>query len=209
MGFVPCPNVCQLEAVYTQNGEIVENVFHVLFAAGITVPFMNLLMTDADTWDASNMAAKRHLDSQLVKWRARDLTTQAGAVVELDLATPRPGAVSGVALPNHATIAISWRTGLAGRSQRGRSYLVGLADSSLDTTAQQITPAAATSYAAGWTALLAAINANVTRSMVVLSRRHNGADRAVGVTTPITSAIFSDLYVDSQRRRLPKHNRHH
>lgn len=209
MTFVPCPNVCQLEAVYTQAGEVVENVFHVLFAAGITVPFMQLLMTDADTWDASNQASKRHTTTSLVKWRARDLTTATGAVVELDLATPRPGTVSGLPLPNHATIAISWRTGLAGRSQRGRSYFVGLADSSLDTTGQQLAAAAATAINASWTALLAAINANVTRSMVVLSRQSDTHPRAVGATTPITSAVFSDLYIDSQRRRLPKHNRHH
>lgn len=209
MDFVECPNVCQLEAVYLQAGEVVENVFHVLFAAGITVPFMNLLMTDADTWDASNQFSKRHTTTSLVKWRARDLTTQSGAVVELNLATPRPGTVSGIPLPNHATIAISWRTGLAGRSQRGRSYFVGLADSSLDATGQQLAPAAATAINGSWTALLAAVNANVTRQMVVLSRATGGHPRLTGVTTPITAAVFSDLYVDSQRRRLPKHNRHH
>jgi hypothetical protein len=38
--------------------------------------------------------------------------------------------------------------------------------------------------------------------LVVVSRYSNGQPRAVGVATPVTSALLVDTRVDTQRRRL-------
>ena len=113
-------------------------------------------------------------------------------------------------LPPQVTLAISMRTGLSGRSFRGRVYMVGL--SNLDTGAGGLI---STAKAAG----LSAVWNNLRTSLVtagfqlcVLSL-YSGKDpsghkkpRIVGLPTPVT-AIVCGLRVDTQRRRLPVEGR--
>jgi hypothetical protein len=147
-----------------------------------------------------------------VQTEARDLTTQTSSVVIV----PYPGAHAAGGdnsgqIPAGLTKAFTARSGLAGRSQRGRTFVVGLASDSLSSGDKNVVATATLNdYVAWFNALIAAVPAaNAAWSLVVVSRFHNGAPRASGATTPITSYGYANVFVDYQRRRAPGHARHH
>jgi hypothetical protein len=115
------------------------------------------------------------------------------------MGTPLVGSGSGASVPLNASWSISFRTGLRGRSYRGRNYAAGYLNSILDDpgrgNATVLAGVAAayvqhliTNMLAGWT-------------WVVASHVADKAPRVAAVLTPIISVII-DTYVDSQRRRL-------
>jgi hypothetical protein len=150
-------------------------------------------------------------DCELVDVIARDMTTEFGGVVHADNSLPVIGGTAELAFTMGLTFSITARSGLAGRSFRGRTFLIGMpttaaADAELNTISG--------TYAAD---MVSAFNAMVTSVPigdagfvpVICSRVTLGAPRVAGVTTPITSFGFHNLIVDFQRRRAPAHNRHH
>jgi hypothetical protein len=105
------------------------------------------------------------------------------------------------------TIAVSWRTGITGRSFRGRTYHLGLSEAQYVGSTLEVTPAGLILTA--YDALLTTINAISGNQMGVLSRYADKAPRVNGLLTPISNVEFVDLVLDSQRRRLPLHGIHH
>lgn len=102
------------------------------------------------------------------------------------------GSSTSSALPPNCTIALSWRTGLAGRSYRGRTYLPGIGEDKVS-SGGVIDSSFVTSLLGMGTALIAAM-ASEDAVMVVASRK-------LGSGQTITSCIV-DPTVDTQRRRL-------
>lgn len=102
-------------------------------------------------------------------------------------------------MPNNVSFAIKFGTGLAGRSYRGRFYHIGfseamVADNVIITgNANQIRDAFPT---------LAGDLGAVGLEHVVVSKQLNGVPRTVGVATKITTYSYTDLRVDTQRKRL-------
>jgi len=91
------------------------------------------------------------------------------------------------------------RTGIAGRSFRGRTYLAGLIAS--EVVNNQLDGGRALGMVSGLDQVrqdMAALNF----FLVVVSRVHNGAPRVTGVATTVTSILAVDNRVDTQRRRL-------
>lgn len=215
MPFQPCPNIAQVELIYTASSQPCENVYHVLMDSGWDATKLAALTDDMATWNHAHLRGMQSAEVFLQKIRATDLTTSTGLVHEVAVSPPDQGADTGAPLPNNVTIAVSWRTGLRGRSQRGRTYVIGLTEERLGSDAQEVTSGDAGSIITVFEALIEAIDAVTGRHLVVLSRFH-GVDptthkpvpRANGVGTIITNVILADPFIDSQRRRLPAHNRH-
>lgn len=205
MGFVPVPNVVQIEMLYTQQAEPCENVYHYQFAAPPTASDMNLLIDAMKAWELNHAAALRNVATELTRIRARDLSTQNGVIVDRQVIPTIVGADTTIGLPNNVTVAVSHRTGLGGRSFRGRTFHIGLSDNQVGNN--QVLPPTLTALGQVYTLLLA-VNPAGSQPLVVVSRRHNKADRAVGIATPVTDIVVNK-FIDSQRRRLPEHNRHH
>jgi hypothetical protein len=116
---------------------------------------------------------------------------------DLAVSPPSPGTSAGQSIPANATLTMSWRTGRAGRKERGRNYIPGLP--------------------------FTAVNANDTVTSVFLSALATAAGQFVsgvwsnGVVpaifhrfdhsyTPVNSYVLENV-VDSQRRRLPGRGR--
>jgi hypothetical protein len=199
------------------DSDIAENVFGVHNTGVWTPTTLATLAAVFNTWNDTAVGGHspyeaRDEESSLLQTEARDLTTQSSPVVIV----PYPGAhsaggdVSGD-VPNGLTKAFTARTGLSGRSQRGRTFVVALAQSSIDVTdANLVSLTTANDYVAWFNALIVDVStANAAWDLCVISRFHNGAPRGAGVTTPITSYGYSNLYLDYQRRRAPGHGRHH
>lgn len=203
--FIPVPNVAQVDMIYTQDNQPVENVYHYQFAAPPTALDLNNLIDSLKTWETDHGAGLRSDDVALVRIKARDLTTVDGIGVDRQIVPAIVGTNVAGAMPNNVTLAMTWRTGLAGRSFRGRTYHIGLVKGTL-TAPNQVSNAGQASLIAAYTLLLDVDPAG-SPPLVVVSRRHANADRLVGIATPVT-ACTTDGFVDSQRRRLPFHNRH-
>jgi len=201
MAFVPVPDTAQFEIVYSWDGQIVENVLHYRILAG---PITETALQD---WTETLAAFVKDTLLPLAADTLTLLRVVAKAIDVLDgifyVATtglPAVGGGGSAALPNSVTAAYSWRTGLAGRSFRGRSFIPGLQEGQV--TANALTPAAVTAYTNAWEQLRT-VGGSEGWEMVVVSTVSGGAPRVTGIATPVTSSFFADNTVDSQRRRLP------
>ena len=113
-----------------------------------------------------------------------------------------PGTGAGGPLPNHTTYCLSLRTGLTGRSARGRFFTVGIQASQL--TAINVV---SSTYRDDW---IEALNTMASEALIVgwtlsvVSRQNAGVPLDPGVARTVTDIIGVDLQVDTQRRRMPK-----
>lgn len=153
----------------------------------------------------------------LTSIKARDLTTVNGISIVSNAGMPIVGTVAGPAIAAGTTKAITHRTGLAGKSFRGRTFLVGVDASHVPIPESgKIDAAFVANAILAFTPLIAAVAANLATCTLVVLSRYGGTPpigghsvpRVTGVMTPITAFGFADLNVDFQRRRAPGHARH-
>jgi hypothetical protein len=105
-----------------------------------------------------------------------------------------------------STFVVSFRTDLRGRSFRGRNYVIGLTEDMVDGNSLEA------GVSEPWRlayAHLGTLVADIDWTWVVVSRFSGVSGsppeptpRVAGVTTPITSVVVVDQFIDSQRRRL-------
>lgn len=218
MAFIPVPNCAQITMSYEiADSDIAENVFAVQNTGSWTPTSLGTVAAVFNTWNDTAVGGHspyeaRSTETTLTQVEARDLTTQTGPVVIV----PYPGSHGAGTddsgqVPAGITKAFTARSGLAGRSQRGRTFVVGFAEDSLNSGDRNlVATTTANDYVAWFNALIAAVHsANAAWTLVVVSRFHNNAPRSTGVTTPISSYGYANLFVDYQRRRAPGHGRHH
>lgn len=200
--FIPAAGVAQIEMIYSLFGQTCENVYHVDTGTGADISAATLT-TIGNQFAQWNQDSQRSVQSNfcgLTLVRARDLTVEAGTVIELaQTAANHTGQLADKALPGNVTVAVKWSTGLGGRSFRGRSYHVGLTQAQVDLNA--LTAAAQTAIQTAYANLLVAVNGIAGHAMVVVSYAHNKFWRDAAVATPIIRATLNGD-VDSQRRRL-------
>lgn len=209
--FVPCPNVAEVAAIYQCFGQITENVYHVQGGAAWTLSSLNALAAEVVTWEGTNARNQRHDNVELLHVTAVDLTSATGLQVDYSTGLPIAGVATG-GEPNNVTVAIKHTTGHRGRSFRGRSFWIGLYASVI--TQNQITAPMITALVANMNAL-DSLFAGVNSGQMCVTSKYHGVDpitgkpvpRATGVSTPIIGFTVNPT-LDSQRRRLPEHNRH-
>jgi len=203
MAFVPALDCAETVLRFTlPNLNEAVNVLNFRFLGGLPDDTdLNVLWDLMKTWHAAFYDTCQSNGVSLSSIYVRGLTTAFEPVIDAAVAPAQVGAVTTPPLPANVTLAISHRTGLAGRSRRGRSYVVGLAEGDVVgdfVTAARVTTintafnalrAAGTFVAAGW-------------QFVVLSRFSEGELLDDAVVTPITTSFCVDGRVDTQRRRL-------
>lgn len=150
-------------------------------------------------WSANQIS---QLPSQwtLAKVTGRVLDVEDGPVAESSLNSGDSGLLIGNLMPNNVTLAIAFKTGLGGRTNRGRNYWPGFLEA--DVTNSAIAQARATNIVDTYAGMMGAGTVDSAWQWCVISRKIidiTGNGRAV----PITSVVVNDLVVDSQRRRLP------
>jgi len=222
MAFIPALNTAEVSLQFAQqDGEFAENTFYVENSAAWTAGDLTTIAQNFMDWWKNGNGTYSYRGSQsslvtLLGCNARDLTTASSDSVTVAAdETSNVGGGSADPLQNGLTKAITWRTGLSGRSFRGRTFLVGLTLNDLEGGANnQFAAASVAHYVLFCGSLITAVPAALaTAELVVLSRYHlvsgHTVPRTDGVMTPIISAGNHDLFVDFQRRRAPGHNRHH
>lgn len=200
MAFIPVPGTAQVEAVFSLDGQVVENV---LFYQGTDLSETSL----AALLDAVNAAIRSqvlpllHSTLQLLRVVGQIIDVADGLTALSVTSLPASGGAGGTSLPSNVAVCVSKRTAFSGRSFRGRNYIPGI-PSAQRSGVNELESSFVSSIRAAWEVVL---DAGVDDGWVpvVVSRFHAGAPRVTGVATPITGVIVVDNIIDSQRRRLP------
>jgi hypothetical protein len=149
--------------------------------------------------------------------KGRDLTTVAGISLVTNIDLPQAGLVAGPSIAAGLSKAITHRTGLAGKSFRGRTFMCGVDAAHVPIPESgKIDASYCANAVIAFTTLIARVAAELATAQLVVLSRYGGAPpvaghsvpRATGVMTPITAFGYADLNVDFQRRRAPGHSRH-
>lgn len=207
MPFIPAENTARFELVFSQNGQIVENVFYVEYDHDPDPTDLQDTAADFVSWWGTHVKGGVATGVSLNVIKARSLTTESSSAIEYTTGLPLAGLNSTQALPNNATLAIKWTTGLAGRSFRGRTYHIGLCTNQLVDN-NHVSSAAQSDLAGGYQALITAIEGEANN--LVVASFYSGVDtdgkpipRTAAVVTPIDNCTVNTT-IDSQRRRLPE-----
>jgi len=223
--FIPALNTLQVRMQFvTKTGDQAENVFYVKKSAPWDLAHVNTMLGAFITWFGTGdggghtYRAYTELHTSLVEVSGRDFTTDNGISVATSTGLPIAGQDASGAVPPGLTFALTARTGLAGRSFRGRTFLVAIGvDFYTDETLGTIAPAYAANSVLAFDALITAVTAADAAATLVVASFYGGAPtiggksqpRATAVLTPVTAYGYHNLSQDFQRRRSPQHHRHH
>lgn len=189
MAFIPTPNCAVMTIGYVDNwGKGFSNNFSFQRSTPFTVPNLNQLISTAE--DAFDELIKPYMSNfvSLVRFTARAQDAEDAPSVVYDLTTPITGTRSGELIALHTAMSVTLRTGLAGRSFRGRLYHSGLVDTDLVTSTRWVT-ATATQVGQQYGSFAGAIEEDTTAQQVVISRQMGGVELAEGVPTVITQHV--------------------
>lgn len=199
MAFIPAVNTIRAVMEYNHIGQKCENVFHAQMAGAVSLTDLTDLAGTLVNWFDTQLQPLVSNGTSLDKVTCRDMTVESGAAIEFTTDLPMVG-TGGSALPGNVTVATKWSTGLAGRSFRGRTYLIGLPVGNNTGSANVLDAGYASDLDDAMEALIADITVD-DRTFVVASFFHDNAPRVTAVLTPIVAASV-DTNLDSQRRRL-------
>jgi len=197
MAFQVVPDTIIVELRGENQTVPVENTFYYSYT---TPPDESELETLLDALSAVYTASFKPLlpdGVTVTELYARDLGSEVAAQALVPVASGQ-GSATGDSMPSFNTIAISRRSGLTGRSARGRIYWLGLSESQVQGQVVMSTPRAAMLAAVlAWDAAASAQGFEP----VIVSRYHNHVKRAEGVTYAIEGWSLTDFDVDTQRNR--------
>jgi hypothetical protein len=154
-----------------------------------------------------------------VDWVWNESTTSP--VLHVGTATggtmPWSGAQTAAPTNSGVSLAVRMQTGLGGRGNHGRFFLVGMNAGLFDSAApNELKAGSISDFNTHLPALLAAINNNNcvaevgnSWTLVVASFILHGALLPTAVHHDVTSLNLKDHFFDFQRRRAPAHSRHH
>ena len=199
--FVPATNTIRVAVEYNQSGHLSVNVYHVLSPHAIVSADLTSIASVFATWIGSTLIPLVTASWSAYNINARDLTTSSGIILDTPLTSGNTGTHSGSPAPNSTALVTSWRTGRAGRSFRGRTYLGSIPQGVISSTGDNlVTTGYAASVASAMSTLQGAI-ATAGYSLVVASFRSGGAARTSAVLTAPTSLIVNTK-LDTTRGRM-------
>lgn len=199
MAFQAVPDTAGVMVRGTLFDQEIENTLYFSKDGGFIMADLNDLAALVRAWWFDNIMPLLSADYVFREVAAVDLSTEGGATAFDTAETGTGGGAASGAFPGNVAIAVSLRTGLAGRSFRGRNYLSGLPPSAV--IGNTLDNDFRTGYATGYAALLDLLS-DTDFVWGVVSRVTAGLPRVAGIITAITSVIIVDAFVDSQRRRL-------
>lgn len=206
MAFVPIPGTASFQCFYQQQGVPCQNTYYVKSGTAWDLSTLTAMCLVIRTWEFGTAKTWRADSTVALGILARDMSTEAGAELHYTDGYPVHGVHAVAPLPQNCTISVTAETGLAGRSHRGRTYWIGLTTDSC--TGGTISDTWASGIGTSLNTLTTAINAVSGAQLVQVSRQEDKVALNPAHTHPIIGWGLADQFMDSQRRRLPGHNRH-
>jgi len=199
MAFIPVPDTALVEIRGTYFGQEIENTLYFEKVGGYISADLADLAALVRAWFFDEMLPILTEDYIFREVVATDISTESGAIVFNTAETGETGAIASPGMPGNVCLAVSFRTGQAGRSYRGRNFISGLTEAAVD--GNTLNETYRTAFGAAYSALLTVLE-DTDFVWGVVSRFTAGAPRVVGVITQIISVLVVDAFIDSQRRRL-------
>jgi len=206
MAFVPSATEVRAQLEGRIDGQTTINDLYFSLPGGYILSDIQSLAVNLEDWFVLSLAPLLSQDWAALSLHVRALNVPAGFVVD------RPAvATGGVAIesaPSNVAACVSFRTGIAGRSFRGRNYVPGIPNSVL--TLNTMSDTFMIDVRQAYELLLPGGGALPGGWIWGVESQFSGTDinrkpipRAAGVFTPIVSVLFVDPTVDSMRNRLP------
>lgn len=198
--FIPAPHCASVEFIYAYSSVVAENRVNVQAATDFDLTMCQDLWTLARQWWIDYMKPYVSNTCSLNRIRVKALHANVAPMYDQVVIPSHPGQDTNTSLGNNVSFVIKLTTGNAGRSARGRWYVCGI------TTLRSTNGVSVSSASAGnWVNALAALQSGlqgVGQDLIVLSYRNEKAWRTEAVAYPVTGIVYTDLNLDSQRRRL-------
>jgi hypothetical protein len=206
MATQPCPDIAQAQIQMMCDAQTIEHSFYFKRDAGWTEALITALAAEMGTQWVLHMMADYPAAVTAVRAVATDLTSLAGSRAVYEIPLTPGGSDTGDVSPNNVCLAFQVSTGNRGRGRQGRIFYgpMSIDHISGDQVAEVHADAVKGDLAAVTAAILAAIPGT---QWVVLSRWLDGAKRAEGVGIPAQGIVYTNLYLDSQKDRLPQHRK--
>jgi len=201
MPFVAVPAAVKVSWFYTYNGQPCMNRLYVNRGESLpTAATCAAIAQQAADWWVGNARVLVPATCELRLTEAVSVAEQNGPSATFSSGLPSVGTHASPALPGNVTICVSLRTGLTGRSARGRWYWVGLAE---DQVAGNVLDAGVAVSITGAIDNLLTAMGDISSAPLIVSFQNNGVPRPGGpVKFFITDALMVDTTIDSQRGRL-------
>ncbi len=201
MAFQSVPETFELIVQYVCNNVQMVNTFYASKSGG----YNSSDLSDAcevmfDLWEGE-MLPQFPVAYILTSVAARGLEDE-NDIEALYNPTDVGGSVGSNPTPNNVAFVVSRRSGLTGRSARGRVYLGPLPQANLQTDENFYSATQAALMVDGLNTIKVNL-AVIGLTEVIVSRYSDGVKRATGVTFAVSEYAFTDLRVDSRRDRLP------
>jgi len=203
MPFQRVPYTAEAALIFTYQGKIMQNRMNFeIITPPYDATYLGNLATAVDLWCETDYQPLISSDWSYLRTEVRGLDSEFDLVVVDDTSAGAGESVNS-AYPANVCKAFTLRSGLTGRSARGRWFSMGLSAAfTLNTNRNTIT----TTYRDSMIAALEALIADAFVAgwvAVITSRYHDGEKRDEGLNFAIAEVGVSDLTTDSQRNRLP------
>lgn len=199
--FIKVPNAASFELIYTWQNYILENKLHVYAGQPFDLAMLQTLRDRVNNWDNVAWANCRNTQVTLSRIRTKGLSYAEDVMEDYTLNPPRGGNLNGTLCPLNVSFAVKMGSGNTGRSTRGRLFVPGINVG--DVTGNNILAARATSYVEAIEHLIQALKEETPLMyLCIVSYMHDKVWRGEGVKYAVGDVSFTDLRLDSQRRRL-------
>jgi hypothetical protein len=201
MPFVPVLDCAEVAIHYELASKAIANILHFKYTTEPSEANLLTLATLVDTWVGAHWLPALSGACEYVGTEAKSLLSATAPYATMAAEAGTGGKVAEAPLANQNTFAIKFTTGVTGRSNRGRLYVPGLTEGDKDGT-NHIELARVTV----WVDALGLLQGDALAegfTLSVLSRVTDAVVNNPGILVPITGIGFTDLRIDTLRRRLP------
>lgn len=199
------PEVCRVVMKYHRDTREFQNVFHVRLVGGWVFSDMVALAGSFKDWWNTSYKTTQTADIALFEVQVRLLDPSAPLAVDLPVSPAIPGSNGVTTESGNVTETISWRTGLAGRAYRGRTYVPTMREDMVNED-----DSVKSAQVAGLASVANALAADILPALAKLVIFHTpiaGDPKPLDNTAnDVLFAIIENI-IDSQRRRLPGRGR--
>lgn len=206
MAYQRVPETAEIRVIFEMMGAEVSCIFHAQKAGGYSQGDLDTLAGTIDANDGPAFAGIMSLHNSYVRTDVRgldvenDLTASAnaGAVV---------GSLGASSMPRNIAFCVAQRSGLTGRSARGRVYIPGMDRNQIQTT-NNASDYVTAAYAAAAVGVVEGLRADIENigawNAVIVSRYHEGVKRDEAVTFQWISSDYTSMKVATRRARLQR-----
>jgi len=204
MAFQRVPNTVELRCQYLLNGVNLENTYHAYSASGYNQAQVDTLAAVVDSSLAGALLADQSSHIEYIQTIARGLD-QEYDITSVANTFAGPGGIAVTSMTNQVAFCVQRLSGLTGRASRGRTYVGGIPrnyQQPLTGTSNLIYATAAAAYVGHIDGGRIAIESIGMWDAVIVSRYHNGAKRAEGITTKWITTSYGSLKFATMRSRV-------